>query len=161
MDLQHQDPPSHAHPRAARPARRARSPLALNGDGPGARREAPPGRPGPPAPAAPEDPQTGLTATERELLRLLGSGLTNDAAGQRLGISSRTVSRHMSSIMERLGTSSRFETGIKAAQHGWLCPPLPSSWPRNGAPGLRSGMTVPPCSSHDPGGVVPPGRRHR
>jgi hypothetical protein len=33
-------------------------------------------------------------------------------------------------------------------------PPLPSSWPRNGAPGLRSGMTVPPCSSHDPGGGV-------
>ncbi|MFJ4188175.1 LuxR C-terminal-related transcriptional regulator [Kitasatospora sp. NPDC089509] len=68
----------------------------------------------------PDDPRTGLTATERELLRLLGSGLTDDAAGQRLGISSRTVSRHMSSIMERLGASSRFETGIKAAQRGWL-----------------------------------------
>ncbi|MFJ7243639.1 LuxR C-terminal-related transcriptional regulator [Kitasatospora sp. NPDC098652] len=68
----------------------------------------------------PEDPRTGLTATERELLRLLGSGLTDDAAGQRLGISSRTVSRHMSSIMERLSASSRFEAGIKAAQRGWL-----------------------------------------
>ncbi|MFJ9692575.1 LuxR C-terminal-related transcriptional regulator [Kitasatospora sp. NPDC101183] len=68
----------------------------------------------------PDDPHTGLTATERELLRLLGSGLTDDAAGQRLGISSRTVSRHMSSIMERLGASSRFEAGIKAAQRGWL-----------------------------------------
>ncbi|MBD0695844.1 TrmB family transcriptional regulator [Streptomyces sp. CBMA123] len=68
----------------------------------------------------PEDPRTSLTPTERELLRLLSSGLTDDAAGQRLGISSRTVGRHMSSVMERLGASSRFEAGIKAAHQGWL-----------------------------------------
>ncbi|MFE3878038.1 LuxR C-terminal-related transcriptional regulator [Kitasatospora sp. NPDC059146] len=68
----------------------------------------------------PDDPRTGLTPTERELLRLLGSGLTDDTAGQRLGISTRTVSRHMSSIMERLNAGSRFEAGIKAAHRGWL-----------------------------------------
>ncbi|GLW74508.1 helix-turn-helix transcriptional regulator [Kitasatospora phosalacinea] len=68
----------------------------------------------------PDDPTTGLSPTERELLRLLGNGLTDDAAGQRLGISIRTVGRHMASIMERLGAASRFEAGIKAAQHGWL-----------------------------------------
>ncbi|MGW2378341.1 LuxR C-terminal-related transcriptional regulator [Kitasatospora sp. NPDC001683] len=67
-----------------------------------------------------EDPTTGLSDTERELLRLLGTGLTDETAGQRLGLSARTVSRHMSSIMERLGASSRFEAGIKAAQKGWL-----------------------------------------
>ncbi|MFB8243290.1 LuxR C-terminal-related transcriptional regulator [Kitasatospora purpeofusca] len=70
--------------------------------------------------ATPDDPATGLTPTERDLLRLLGSGLTDDAAGQRLGISSRTVGRHMASIMERLNATSRFEAGIKAAQHSWL-----------------------------------------
>ncbi|MFD5485064.1 response regulator transcription factor [Streptomyces virginiae] len=53
-------------------------------------------------------------------MRLLAGGLTDDAAGQRLGISSRTVSRHMASIMERLGATSRFEAGLKAAQRGWL-----------------------------------------
>ncbi|WP_033223046.1 LuxR C-terminal-related transcriptional regulator [Kitasatospora phosalacinea] len=68
----------------------------------------------------PDDPATGLTPTERELLRLLGGGLTDDTTGQRLGISARTVGRHMASIMERLGASSRFEAGIKAAQQGWL-----------------------------------------
>ncbi|MFE6748438.1 LuxR C-terminal-related transcriptional regulator [Kitasatospora purpeofusca] len=68
----------------------------------------------------PDDPVTGLTLTERDLLRLLGTGLTDDTAGQRLGISSRTVGRHMASIMERLNATSRFEAGIKAAQHGWL-----------------------------------------
>ncbi|SEK78955.1 helix-turn-helix transcriptional regulator [Streptacidiphilus jiangxiensis] len=67
-----------------------------------------------------EDPTTGLSGTERELLRLLGTGLTDEATGQRLGLSVRTVRRHMASIMERLGATSRFEAGLKAAQHGWL-----------------------------------------
>lgn len=68
----------------------------------------------------PEDPATGLAGIERELLRLLGRGLTDEAAGQRLGLSVRTVRRHMAAIMERLGASSRFEAGLKAAQRGWL-----------------------------------------
>ncbi|MGX4735267.1 LuxR C-terminal-related transcriptional regulator [Kitasatospora griseola] len=68
----------------------------------------------------PDDPTTGLTPTERELLRLLGTGLTDDTAGQRLGISARTVGRHMASVMERLNAASRFEAGLKAAQQGWL-----------------------------------------
>ncbi|GAA1987561.1 helix-turn-helix transcriptional regulator [Kitasatospora viridis] len=67
-----------------------------------------------------EDPESGLTQTERELLRLLATGLTDDVAGQRLGIAGRTVRRHMASIMERLGAASRFEAGIRAAQKGWL-----------------------------------------
>ena len=66
------------------------------------------------------DPETGLNDGERELLRLLGSGLTDEAAGRRLGLSLRTVRRMMSSIMERLDAASRFEAGLKAAQRGWL-----------------------------------------
>ncbi|MCX4801332.1 LuxR C-terminal-related transcriptional regulator [Streptomyces sp. NPDC058682] len=68
----------------------------------------------------PDDPRTGLTDHERELLRLLGTGLTDEAAGQRLGLTDRTIRRQVASIMERLGAASRFEAGIKAAQRGWL-----------------------------------------
>lgn len=68
----------------------------------------------------PGDPEDGLTDHERELLRLLGTGLTDEAAGQRLGLTDRTIRRQVASIMERLGASSRFEAGIKAAQRGWL-----------------------------------------
>ncbi|WP_030941401.1 helix-turn-helix domain-containing protein [Streptomyces sp. NRRL S-646] len=68
----------------------------------------------------PGDPQDGLTDHERELLRLLGTGLTDEAAGQRLGLTDRTIRRQVASIMERLGASSRFEAGTKAAQRGWL-----------------------------------------
>ncbi|MFF5765772.1 LuxR C-terminal-related transcriptional regulator [Streptomyces tanashiensis] len=66
------------------------------------------------------DPDTGLSPVERQLLRLLASGLTDEAAGQRLGVSVRTVRRQMASIMERLGATSRFEAGLKAAQRSWL-----------------------------------------
>ncbi|MGW6534353.1 LuxR C-terminal-related transcriptional regulator [Streptomyces sp. NPDC055051] len=68
----------------------------------------------------PDDPRDGLTDHERELLRLLGTGLTDEATGQRLGLTDRTIRRQVASIMERLGASSRFEAGIKAAQRGWL-----------------------------------------
>ncbi|MFE6764965.1 LuxR C-terminal-related transcriptional regulator [Streptomyces sp. NPDC057689] len=67
-----------------------------------------------------DDPQDGLTDHERELLRLLGTGLTDEAVGQRLGLTDRTIRRQVASIMERLNASSRFEAGIKAAQRGWL-----------------------------------------
>ncbi|GLX18654.1 MULTISPECIES: helix-turn-helix transcriptional regulator [Streptomyces] len=64
--------------------------------------------------------EDGITAGERELLKLLASGLTDEAAGKRLGVSLRTVRRQMSALMERLNATSRFEAGLRAAQRGWL-----------------------------------------
>ncbi|PWK72069.1 regulatory LuxR family protein [Streptomyces sp. CG 926] len=60
------------------------------------------------------------SAGEVELLKLLASGMTDEAAGHRLGVSLRTVRRQMSALMERLQATSRFEAGLKAAQQGWL-----------------------------------------
>ncbi|MEU9001471.1 LuxR C-terminal-related transcriptional regulator [Streptomyces sp. NPDC059982] len=71
--------------------------------------------------AAREQPDTdGITAGERELLKLLASGMTDEAAGKRLGVSLRTVRRQMSGLMERLDATSRFEAGLRAARRGWL-----------------------------------------
>ncbi|MFF1561840.1 LuxR C-terminal-related transcriptional regulator [Streptomyces sp. NPDC058279] len=64
--------------------------------------------------------EDGISAGERELLKLLASGLTDEAAGKRLGVSLRTVRRQMAALMERLHATSRFEAGLKAAQRGWL-----------------------------------------
>jgi DNA-binding CsgD family transcriptional regulator len=63
---------------------------------------------------------SGLTQAERDLLTLLAHGMTDEAAAKRLGIGLRTVRRQMAGLMERLGASSRFEAGLKAAQRGWL-----------------------------------------
>ncbi|MFE9799967.1 helix-turn-helix transcriptional regulator [Streptomyces goshikiensis] len=60
------------------------------------------------------------SAGELELLKLLASGMTDEAAGKRLGVSLRTVRRQMSALMERLNATSRFEAGLKAAREGWL-----------------------------------------
>ncbi|MFE3886830.1 LuxR C-terminal-related transcriptional regulator [Streptomyces lydicus] len=62
----------------------------------------------------------GLTPQERELLRILGSGLTDEAAGKRLGLSLRSVRRIMADLMTRLEARSRFEAGVRAMEYGWL-----------------------------------------
>ncbi|WP_420708914.1 LuxR C-terminal-related transcriptional regulator [Streptomyces sp. NRRL S-378] len=62
----------------------------------------------------------GLTPAERGLLKLLASGMTDDAASKRLGLSLRTVRRQMAALMERLEATSRFEAGLNAARRGWL-----------------------------------------
>lgn len=69
---------------------------------------------------AQEEPATGLTPLDRQILIMLGKGLTDEAAATRLGVSGRTVRRQVASIMERLSASSRFEAGLKAAQRGWI-----------------------------------------
>ncbi|MFF4836994.1 LuxR C-terminal-related transcriptional regulator [Streptomyces sp. NPDC001315] len=61
-----------------------------------------------------------VSATEKELLKLLAGGITDEAAARRLGVSMRTVRRQMASLMERLEATSRFEAGLKAARQGWL-----------------------------------------
>lgn len=61
-----------------------------------------------------------LTRQERELLRLLAQGLTDEVAARRLGISLRTERRMMASIMERLGAHSRFEAGMRVKERRWL-----------------------------------------
>lgn len=66
----------------------------------------------------PEDGE--LSPRECELLTLLSSGSTDEAAAARLGVSVRTVRRMVSDIMGRLGARSRFQAGAKAADRGWL-----------------------------------------
>jgi DNA-binding CsgD family transcriptional regulator/sugar-specific transcriptional regulator TrmB len=62
----------------------------------------------------------GLTGPEREALRLLGQGLTDEAISKRLGVSPRTARRIAADLMEHLGARSRFQAGVLAAQRGWL-----------------------------------------
>jgi DNA-binding CsgD family transcriptional regulator len=60
------------------------------------------------------------TPRERALLRLLADGLTDEAAARRLGVSLRTERRMITDLMERLGATSRFQLGRRAAEQGLL-----------------------------------------
>lgn len=59
----------------------------------------------------------GLTPRELEVLRLLASGRTNRAIAEQLFLSERTVHRHVSNLLAKLGVSSRTEAASVASQH--------------------------------------------
>jgi DNA-binding CsgD family transcriptional regulator len=57
--------------------------------------------------APPAAREFALTARELEVLRLLATGITNKAIATRLGVSEKTVDRHVSNLFEKLDVSSR------------------------------------------------------
>jgi DNA-binding CsgD family transcriptional regulator len=64
--------------------------------------------------------EAGYSDRDRTLLRFLACGLTDETAASRLGVSVRTARRQMAVLMKRLGATSRFQAGVKAAQQGLL-----------------------------------------
>jgi DNA-binding CsgD family transcriptional regulator len=61
---------------------------------------------------------SGLSTREVEVLRLLAAGKTNRAIAVELGISERTVDRHVSNIFTKLDVSSRSAATAYAYEHG-------------------------------------------
>jgi DNA-binding NarL/FixJ family response regulator len=59
----------------------------------------------------------GLTSRELEVLRLLVTGLTNRAIADELVVAVRTVDSHVSSILTKLGVSSRSGATSFAYRH--------------------------------------------
>jgi DNA-binding NarL/FixJ family response regulator len=72
---------------------------------------------------------------EQSVLRSLVAGLTDEVIAGRLGVSARTVRRHVSVLMNRAGARSRFEFGFRAAELGWLAPEPPPGAPDPGGAG--------------------------
>jgi DNA-binding NarL/FixJ family response regulator len=61
-----------------------------------------------------------LTDRERQVIRRVVDGASNDEIGAQLGISTRTVESHLRRLFERLGLASRTELATRALQEGWL-----------------------------------------
>ena len=61
-----------------------------------------------------------LTPREIEVLRMLGSGLTNKEMARLLGISDHTVKFHISSILAKLGVSTRTEAVMQGIRRGFV-----------------------------------------
>jgi DNA-binding CsgD family transcriptional regulator len=61
-----------------------------------------------------------LTARERQVLRLVAEGLSNPQIGERLFISAKTASVHVSAILRKLGVATRTEAAMVAGASGLL-----------------------------------------
>ncbi|MFC9395066.1 DNA-binding response regulator [Streptomyces sp. NPDC057027] len=70
--------------------------------------------------AEPSPPPRDLPPQLRPVLDALLSGVTDETAATRLGVSARTYSRRVGELMAALGTTSRFRAGAEAARRGWL-----------------------------------------
>lgn len=61
-----------------------------------------------------------LSPREREVLALIARGLTNREVGQLLFLSPRTVGRHLSNAMRKLGVSTRTAAAMAAVEAGLI-----------------------------------------
>jgi DNA-binding CsgD family transcriptional regulator len=57
---------------------------------------------------------------DRTILRLLSAGLKDETIARRLGMSLRTLRRHIADLMLQLDAESRFQAGVRAAASGLL-----------------------------------------
>ena len=67
-----------------------------------------------------KDSYSGLTEREREILKLVAEGLTNNQIAERLFISPKTVDTHRTHIMDKLNLHSRAELVKYAMRRGLL-----------------------------------------
>lgn len=63
-------------------------------------------------------PMKELSNRELDVLRLVAAGKTNIEIGHTLGISEKTVEKHMGAVFNKLQVSSRVEAAVLAVQQG-------------------------------------------
>jgi two-component system nitrate/nitrite response regulator NarL len=66
--------------------------------------------------AAP-DPLQELTERERQILSLIGEGLTNRAIGEKIFLSEKTIKHYVTNILQKLQVRSRVEAALLANRH--------------------------------------------
>jgi DNA-binding NarL/FixJ family response regulator len=64
------------------------------------------------------DPLQELTDRERDILALIGNGLTNREIGEKLFLSEKTIKHYVTNILQKLQVRSRVEAALLANKHG-------------------------------------------
>ncbi|SDE57336.1 DNA-binding response regulator, NarL/FixJ family, contains REC and HTH domains [Actinobaculum suis] len=69
-----------------------------------------------------DDPTADLTPSERNVLELIGDGLSNREIGDRLGVAEKTVKNHITSLLSKMGLQRRTQVAAWVAGQratGW------------------------------------------
>ncbi|MEU4205455.1 helix-turn-helix transcriptional regulator [Streptomyces sp. NPDC039022] len=61
-----------------------------------------------------------LTAVEEAVIRMLAEGMKDETIARRVGVSPRTLSRLISTLLDRLGVQTRFQAALELSRRGWL-----------------------------------------
>lgn len=69
------------------------------------------------------EPVEPLTEREKDVMRLLGQGLSNKEIGAQLFITERTARTYVSNILGKLGLASRTQAALWAVEHKLVEPP--------------------------------------
>ncbi|EST39733.1 hypothetical protein N566_00345 [Streptomycetaceae bacterium MP113-05] len=80
---------------------------------------------GSPGEGSERGPLVGLSPREREILALIGEGLTNRQIGERLYLSEKTVKNNISRLLGKLGVERRVQAAVIATESGVRPPPEP------------------------------------
>jgi DNA-binding NarL/FixJ family response regulator len=73
--------------------------------------------------APPEETAEPLTEREKDVLNLLGQGMSNKEIATRLFITERTARTYVSNILGKLGLASRTQAALYAVEHKLVEPP--------------------------------------
>lgn len=71
-----------------------------------------------PYPAAAQD--DSLSPQEQRVIALLATGAKDEAIARQLDVTVRTVRRHITAAMTKLGAENRFAAGVLATKRGWI-----------------------------------------
>jgi DNA-binding NarL/FixJ family response regulator len=64
-----------------------------------------------------DDAVESLTRREREILRLVAEGMTNEEIGKKIFISEKTVKTHLTNIFDKLKVNNRFKAALMIMGH--------------------------------------------
>jgi len=62
------------------------------------------------------DPLEALTTQERQIVELIGDGLTNREIGKRLYLAEKTIKNHVSNVLAKLGMKRRTQVAVLATE---------------------------------------------
>jgi DNA-binding NarL/FixJ family response regulator len=69
---------------------------------------------------ATDQPVERLTPREREVLVLVGRGMSNKRIARELGLSEKTVKTHVANVLHKLGATDRTQAAVYAVRTGLI-----------------------------------------